>query len=92
MSGYTEILSNEATYYGEPRFNFYSADVGQSVFFEQTYTLLTGSFTETLFDTNFTYNESGYVDFTDAIPEPSSAAMIGLLSGGIWFIRRRFAC
>lgn len=28
MSGYAEILSNDETWYGEPKFNYYSANVG----------------------------------------------------------------
>jgi hypothetical protein len=88
MFGYTTVISNDATWYGEPRFNFYSAPVGSEVFFKETFTLSGASFSTDLFDTSFTYNESGFVDFTRlrnvenmaAVPEPSTYL---LLLGGI---------
>jgi hypothetical protein len=88
MSGYVTILSNEATFYDT--FNYYSAKVGQSVYFETTYTLSSGRFTRQLFGTDFTYNETGFVDFTNvqAVPEPNA---ILLLAGGlpvVWAARQ----
>ena len=91
MSGYIPIISNEETAYGEPRFNYYSAPVGASVYFEQTFTLLSGAvFSPDTFNTEPSYNISGYVDFTNVVPEPASIAMIGLVATGIWFKRRFF--
>lgn len=78
MSGYTEILSNEETWYGEPRFNYYSADVGDLVYFEVNYILGNGAvFDEDLFSTDFSYNLTGHVDFTNVVPIPSAFFLFG---------------
>ncbi len=91
MKGYTTILSNDMTWYGAPRFNFYSAMVGQSVYFETTVSLTNATFTQDLFSHSFGYNETGYVDFTHvmAVPEPSTGAMmlVGMFALGL--ARRR---
>ncbi|WP_374565085.1 hypothetical protein [Ideonella sp.] len=64
FKGYTTVISNDETWYGQPRFNFYSAAVGEKVYFKQNFVLLNGAvFTPTLFDTNFTYNVFGLVNF-----------------------------
>lgn len=91
ISGYTRIVSNEATWYGEPRFNFYSAPVGAEVWFEQRISLLGASFTAGLFDGAFDYNAQGLVDFTRtaAVPELPSVAL--LLAGLGLLLRRRAA-
>jgi hypothetical protein len=69
--------------------------VGQSVYFETTYTLSNARFTRNLFNTSFSYNEAGLVDFTQlkpstAIPEPANLALmlagLGVLG---WRVRRR---
>ncbi|MET3135015.1 hypothetical protein AAKU55_005318 [Oxalobacteraceae bacterium GrIS 1.11] len=79
------------TWYGEPRFNFYSAKVGQSVYFETKVSLNNTTFTQDLFSHSFAYNETGYVDFTHvmAVPEPSTGAMMlfGIIAIGL--VRRR---
>ena len=64
MSGYVEIISNEETYYGEPKFNYFSAAAGAFVRFSVTFTLYEAVWTENLFDESFTYGLTGYVDFT----------------------------
>lgn len=78
LSGYTQIISNDETWYGQPRFNYYSAQVGEYVSFRQTYTLDDAFFTTTLFDGSFVYNESGVVDFTDvmSVPEPVTTGLL----------------
>lgn len=82
MRGYTQILSNEETWYGQPRFNYYSAPVGASVYFEQTFRLIDTTFTADLFSRNFTYNEFGFVDFTKVAPVPEPSTGLLLLVGG----------
>jgi hypothetical protein len=90
MSGYTPIVSNDETWYGEPRFNYYTAPVGAYVYFEVTYTLLSGEFTADTFDNDPSYRITGYVDFTNVIPEPASSGLLSLVTGGIYFVRRFF--
>ena len=67
MSGYAKIISNDETWYGEPLFNYFSADVGTIVEFSISYTLQDATWTENLFDNSFTYSLSGYVDFTSLL-------------------------
>jgi hypothetical protein len=76
MKGYIRILSNDATFY--PTFNYYSAAVGQSVYFETSYTLSNANFAEGTFNSSFVYNETGFVDFTQvmAVPEPAHVLML----------------
>lgn len=64
LQGYATIVSNDETWYGQPRFNFYSASVGDQVFFRQDFVLMGTSFSEDLFDRSFTYNLTGQVNFT----------------------------
>ena len=65
LKGRTLIVSNDETWYGQPRFNFYSAAVGQKVPFKLTVTLLGGqTFHAGLFDGSFGYRIAGQVDFT----------------------------
>ncbi len=94
ISGYTTIKSNNATWYGEPRFNYYGAKPGDKVYFEQNFALTTGNFTANLFNTNFRYNLTGVVDFTkkapSQVPEPgSSLLLLGALAGAMLVRRRR---
>jgi hypothetical protein len=86
MQGWTDILSNEATFYDT--FNYYSAPVGSRVYFETTYTLSTGAFTAALFDTEFVYNVSGFVDFTQTAPVPE-AGTLPMLGGGLLLLALR---
>jgi hypothetical protein len=81
MNGYAQIISNEETWYGQPRFNYYSAPVGASVYFEQHFTLLDATFTSDLFSTSFQYNEAGFVDFTNVQPVPEPRTTLLLLVG-----------
>lgn len=81
FSGYTKILSNTETWYGQPRFNYYSAPVGAEVYFEQTFTLKGSTFTPELFNGSFVYNETGFVDFTKVAPVPEPNTSLLLLIG-----------
>lgn len=91
MRGWVEILSNEATWYDS--FNYYSAPVGSKVYFETTYTLIDARFTRGLFSRDFSYNETGFVDFTQLAPVPEAATVLQLMAGlgllGLGFARRR---
>lgn len=93
FSGYATILSNDETWYGQPRFNFYAAQVGQKVYFEQNYSLIGTTFTADLFQRQFTYNETGVVDFTRvaAVPEPSTymLMLVGLMAIGGFASKRK---
>jgi hypothetical protein len=64
MSGNVVVISNDMTWYGEPKFNYFSASVGTLARYSITYTLHNSGWTENLFDTTFTYSLSGYVYFT----------------------------
>lgn len=77
MRGYTRIVSNDETWYGEPRFNYYSADVGELVYYEVNYVLRNALFTEDLFNQDFSYNLSGLVDFTAVVPVPAGIVLFG---------------
>jgi hypothetical protein len=92
MQGWVTLLANEATSY--PTFNYYSARVGQSVWWETTVSLQGDArFTPGLFDTRFDFAESGVVDFTrvQAVPEPGNLPLMAaaLASMFAWCARRR---
>jgi len=83
MQGYAEIISNDPTYYST--FNYYSANVGDRVFYSMEYWIYDTYWTPNTFDSRFEYNLNGYVDFTEVIPEPSTilifvTGIFGLLS------------
>jgi len=94
MEGWVKVLANDPTFY--PTFNYYSAHVGQSVWWETTVTLQgDATFAPDLFDTSFDFSESGIVDFTRVqaapVPEPGNlplmaAALASLLA---WNAKRR---
>ncbi len=80
MSGDVSILSNIPANYSEPRFNYFSAPMGAIVPFNVTFTLGRGSiFSETTFDSAFSYSNDGVVDFTDpsSIPPLTSVEVFG---------------
>jgi PEP-CTERM motif len=90
MTGFTEILSNDETSYGEPRFNYYSADVGDQVLFQIDYVFGTPC-TESLFDSRFTYHMTGVVDFTQVriVPEPATVGLFGAGLASLVALSRR---
>lgn len=76
MSGGVEIVSNEISTYGEPRFNFFSAVVGAVVPFSVTYQLVGGAtWQPDTFDASFSYSYSGSVDFANPISVPLVVAL-----------------
>lgn len=79
MRGQAEIISNFSTWYGEPKFNYYSSIVGAIVPFEVTYTITTGSWTADTFDSTFSYQYSGMVDFANPVSLPQ---LVGLEING----------
>lgn len=71
LMGQGRIISNDATWYGEPRFNYYNAPVGSIVPFRMRYQLASGStFSQDLFSNGFSYNGTGAIDFAHATRPP----------------------
>lgn len=89
LSGYARVQDNSATWYGEPRFNYFTAPVNSRVPFTISYTLSGSTWTTSTFSSNFNYSASGaYYMANFIIPEPSSAAL-GLAGTAIVLRRRR---
>jgi len=70
LLGRGRITSNDATWYGEPKFNYYKAPVGSIVPFRMRYHLTAGVFGPGLFASNFGYTGTGAVDFAHAVHPP----------------------
>ncbi len=80
LLGQVEVVANDATWYGEPRFNYYSAPVGSVVPIDITYTLLGGAtWSATTFGANFPVSNQGIVDFAApiSVPQPVSLQIQG---------------
>ena len=76
MKGNLLVVANDATYYGEPRFNYYGALVGSVVPFELTYTLQGGATWQAdTFTHSFSYLNPGSVDFTRPVTTPEVVAL-----------------
>jgi hypothetical protein len=76
LRGNAVILSNDATYYGEPRFNYYTAVAGSVVPFEMIFTLQGGStWTADAFSRAFDYSIAGLIDFASPVSTPPLAAL-----------------
>jgi len=74
LKGKATIVSNDATWYGEPRFNYYAAPVGSLVPFELRYTLSApGGWTENSFSTPVGLSNAGDVSFVDGVTLPPLA-------------------
>jgi outer membrane protein assembly factor BamB len=75
MRGLTRIIANDATWYGEPRFNFYSSIVGSVVPFEQTYTIEGQTWAPDTFTRSFSYSNTGQVDFAHPVSVPRAVEL-----------------
>lgn len=71
LRGAARIVANDATWYSVPRFNYYSAMVGSTVPFEVVVTLTGASWTPTTFDSSFSYQADGWVDFANPLTTPT---------------------
>jgi outer membrane protein assembly factor BamB len=69
QSGVT-VLSNDETWYGTPRFNFYSAIVGAVVPVTVTYQLSSGTWGADTLGSSFSYSATGQVDFANPLNVP----------------------
>ncbi len=85
-AGATTILDNSPT--GSAQFHPYSAKVGQSVYFEMELTIRNSTWQPNTFEGAFTFNGTGFVDFTQVVPEPSSIALCGVGTGCLLLLRR----
>lgn len=75
MRGVARIVSNDATWYGEPRFNYYASIVGSVVPFEQTYTIQGQIWAPDTFTHSFTYTNTGQVDFAHPVSVPRAVEL-----------------
>jgi hypothetical protein len=85
-TGATTVLDNSPT--GSAAFHYYSASVGQSVFFQLEVTIRDSTWQPNTFLGGFKYNGTGFVDFTQVVPEPSTIALFGI-GGGVLLLLRR---
>src|SRR2546423_7348169 len=88
LSGATTILDNSSTIYPDV-FNYYSAAVGQSVYFQMDFTITSGTWQVNTFQGNFNYTASGFVDFTHVVPEPDTVALFGAGVGLLSVMQQR---
>lgn len=75
LRGVARVASNEATWYGEPAFNYYTALAGSVVPFTIRYTLSSGAWAANTLDGSFSYTMSGFVDFVHAVSSPTLLAL-----------------
>jgi len=76
LHGLARLLSNDATYYGEPRFNYYTALVGSIVPFDLTVTLQSGTWSASTFSGSFSYSSTGRVNFASPVSVPALASLV----------------
>lgn len=75
LRGNAVVVSNDATWYGVPRFNYYTAILGAVVPFEVVFTLSGDTWTPTTFDRAFTYSSAGWVDFAHPVSTPRAVEL-----------------
>jgi hypothetical protein len=88
LDGYAMISVDTPANYSDDRFHYFDAPIGAFVPFSLTYTLTSGTWTPTIMDSPFSYNMSGTLDFSDAVPEPSPS-LVSLIVIALWLYRRR---
>ncbi len=75
LRGNALLVANDATWYGEPRFNYYTAIVGSVVPIEMVYTMQGGTWTADAFSRTFGYSVSGFVDFAHPVSTPRAVEL-----------------
>jgi hypothetical protein len=75
IQGDATIVSNDATWYGD-RFNYYSAVPGSSVPFKLTYTIHGTTWQPGTFDSPFSYDNVGIVDFSHPTSTPTISELM----------------
>jgi outer membrane protein assembly factor BamB len=70
LRGEARVVSNDPTWYGEPRFNYFSAVVGSVVPFEVVYTIQEATWQPDTFTKSFSYFGAGSVDFAHPVSTP----------------------
>ena len=88
LTGYAMITVDQPANYGGDLFHYFDAPIGAYVPFSLTYTLTSGTWSPTTMASNFSYNLSGTLDFTKAVPEPSSS-LIPVSAVALASFRRR---
>lgn len=96
FSGYTTILDNSIPANLDPHYevNYFSAPVGESVYFQMSYSIWNpdgSTWQPDTFENSFDYKAGGYVNFTQVVPEPNASVLIKLGTGfillhGFWKI------
>jgi hypothetical protein len=75
LRGQARVVSNDPTWYGEPRFNYFSAVVGSVVPFEIAYTIQGATWQPDTFTKSFSYAGAGSVDFAHPVSTPRAVEL-----------------
>ena len=76
LRGNALVVSNNLTFYGEPRFNYFTALVGSVVPFEMVYTITGGATWQAdTFTKSLACTGSGFVDFAHPVSAPRPVAL-----------------
>jgi hypothetical protein len=79
FSGYTTILDNTMPPLIGYNLDYYGASVGQSVYFQMSFTIWNPAnmtWQPDTFASSFDYASGGYVDFTQVVPEPNVSILL----------------
>jgi hypothetical protein len=86
LSGFARISYDAPANYTDDRFHYFNAPDGSLVPFSVTYTLKNLTWSTSTMNNSFMYSMSGTLDFTAAVPEPSTIALLTL--GGLGLLAR----